>query len=423
MDFKDLVESIVDECVGKIVKDVNTSIDVGEDQIKKEADKFNLNVDKNGNPESTFSKYIFHLKESTSIPNKFKLSDDLDYIVQKLNLNDNIINNNQIIYFNNKKELHLTTDKFNGEFLTYSRFCSDNPNLSSNVKILDIRDNDILDLKTKEYISMNCYTEDRYVDYTNEEVKSQIIDYFNWFKDNNGSEEPKVLPKVKTLITSLKFNSSSIENMNLDSSKIKNKIDGGVIFVNCFEKISGKKPSINSYKQAMTDHQYPKELMRFLEENNFTKEGEGVYGAVYSSAEHNIVIKIDKGSIDKPYLKFARFCKEHRTPHLPKMGKIRVFDNYYVLPMERLTPGKGKDFALMCAWCDMYANASTEEESDLAYNAEFPKQWMDQKHDIANLIHELEQIIDINDEYFDIHEGNIMMRGNTIVFTDPMAAV
>lgn len=62
--------SDLEECSGRIVKDVNTTIDVGENEIMIQAKKFGNNVDKDGRPEHPMRSGIQKIGMSTTCINE-----------------------------------------------------------------------------------------------------------------------------------------------------------------------------------------------------------------------------------------------------------------------------------------------------------------------------------------------------------------
>ena len=418
----------LNECVGRIVKGVNTTNDVGVNQISIEAKKFGIEIDKEGKPKYDYSNWAkgmaskivesnYNFLLEKQFPREYDISSDMLGIFRdnKFNFDDTIVRNDDLVFYNKDQEVVATLNPLDGDLMTYSRFCKKNVNLSSNLLILEPSYIETEDDST-EYVSM--YIQDRYKDYPDKDVISEIIQYF----DDNSSN---VRPQVKAFVDSLNFNGFNKDDFNLENA-IKIKIKDGSLIVGpeCFGKIKSKPSKLSNYKNALKNKSYPEELMSYLEQNNFSRIGEGRYGAIYSSDTDKIVIKIDKGKKDPAYMRFADFCHQNKSIHLPKMGKIREFDGFFVLPMEKLEKGSGKDFTDASIWMNMIFSEYHNEEAEPEYSQydnSLPSKYRSQKDGLIDIIIKLANYRS-EDHMFDLHDGNIMSRGDTLVIIDPYAA-
>lgn len=414
--IKHMANRIIESCGGLIVQDVNTTVDVGLDQIRIEASKFGNFVSKLGVPLKTFSDYI-NINEDKMIKN-YITPEEISNIISKNNLKYDIDHNNTMIFSNNDLRFVISKQSsIDSNELLYNRLSKNNPNFTTNRR--DFESDFLVKEKTKEEIEVTYFLEDNFSQYGDSKIIDQIKSYFE-FKYLNG-EEVNVLENVKSFIDRINFDGLPMERIEISNRTIKiRNSTNSLILVQCFVSDTTKSNKINSYKGALTDKGLPEDLKKYLENNHFQKEGEGEYAAVYSDPNHNIVLKITTSkTMDKAYEDFATFCRENKSPHLPKMGKVRKFDNYYVLPIEKLSNGQSSNFFKTCQYLDEYGealNSGNVEEQESIKSKEFPEEYKNQKTALLSIIDKLK---DLNHK-FDLHGKNMMLRGSTIVITDPL---
>lgn len=182
------------------------------------------------------------------------------------------------------------------------------------------------------------------------------------------------------------------------------------------------------------DFKLPQDVINYLKEKNFKKIGSGFYSEVYSSPDENFVIKINKGNIDNNYLYFVDFCNEYKSPHLPKLGKIKKYDNYYFLFIEKLQK-INSNIGIILDVLSMitrttnltnkekfteivndYLGTEYEDYDDMINNIVFGDQLLDLCKTLQQLL--INVGFNSTDE---VHEDNIMMRKDgTLVLTDPL---
>lgn len=95
---------------------------------------------------------------------------------------------------------------------------------------------------------------------------------------------------------------------------------------------------LDAHSHLETDEwDLPVNLTNWLLKNNFKKIGDGIYSEVFGSDTQHFIVKINKGKIDQGYLDFAEFChKNVGNKHLPDIGKIRKYKDWYIVFAERL---------------------------------------------------------------------------------------
>jgi hypothetical protein len=133
--------------------------------------------------------------------------------------------------------------------------------------------------------------------------------------------------------------------------------------------------------------------------------GSGCYAMVYAIDETR-VLKIVKTS-DSGYARFAAICKNNKNPHLPKIIAEAVWGGKQIYILERLTAfseseHSDRGYAFMRA---LEACAHGGENPYLA--------------PVEGSFAEVMKIMRDNNLANDIHDNNIMMRGDVPVITDP----
>lgn len=153
-----------------------------------------------------------------------------------------------------------------------------------------------------------------------------------------------------------------------------------------------------------------------LRNAGYDRIGTGSFGAVYEKGDK--VIKTFS-TIDTAYLKFVRMAKQVNNPHFPKFygNPIRITNDYLAVKQENLQKYRGDPTAIkyyiqylikdLTSLPDYY-----EEIEEIEY--EYP-QFKDACKHIADLIKSN------SDVRLDLHAANIMVRGSTIVFVDPVS--
>jgi hypothetical protein len=168
-------------------------------------------------------------------------------------------------------------------------------------------------------------------------------------------------------------------------------------------------------QDAATDFQSKDHVVDFMVQKGFKVLGQGQWGAVFDHADFHgrYVLKLFS---DQFYDAFLRYCAANKdNPHLPRVfGKIMQVGQGSMVRIERLTP--------------FHADEQTEEFLD------------DVGHDISvrGRITQMQLLTAENlglsailptmlalgkatprNAAYDIHAENIMVRGDTLVITDP----
>lgn len=167
-----------------------------------------------------------------------------------------------------------------------------------------------------------------------------------------------------------------------------------------------------------------------LMQNGFTKIGEGGYGSVFSHPQLNYVLKLFDSS-DSPYLNFVKFAKQNKNPHFPvfrgqpiklsnltnaiRMEKLQTWDMNYSNPLDIGLETIMSLLATSSDWkADLMSMSVEDREPVKKLFTKFPKML-----EAINLMSKFESIEPSAN--WDLHEGNVMKRGSTFVFTDPFS--
>jgi len=169
------------------------------------------------------------------------------------------------------------------------------------------------------------------------------------------------------------------------------------------------------------------------------KLGEGCYGAVWGSNEGkrgagNRVYKIcNTSSNRRAYLRYAEECVTtlKGNTHVPRIFSITEFNsadlnmgglNVTVLCMEKLVP-IGPQNGNPLQGCACVVTPAQREMLNLMSNtarkASGKPASMDE--DMYNVMEVISNIYRHGDTCVDLHSANVMMRGDTIVVTDPLS--
>jgi hypothetical protein len=183
-------------------------------------------------------------------------------------------------------------------------------------------------------------------------------------------------------------------------------------------------------KSQLQDREQRFRIEDRLRQQGFVKIGEGGYGSVFSHPKLNYVLKLFDSS-DSPYLNFVNFATQNKNPHFPVFrGKpIQLSSLTNAIRMEKLQPWKinysspidqGLEnimglLATSSDWKDEIASMSREDREPIVLLfKKFPQMLTAIK--LMDKFQSMEP-----DANWDLHEGNVMRRGDTFVFTDPFS--
>jgi len=159
-----------------------------------------------------------------------------------------------------------------------------------------------------------------------------------------------------------------------------------------------------------------------LEKAGYQKLGHGLYANVWWRKDKSYVLKL-VSSNDRAYARYVRMCMSNPNPHFPKFrgSFMRVNDNYNAIRMEKLSPVvRTRDMYDMVSVLESYIwhsakllswPANLERDIQAMYVLEQTQPGITEACDLIATLPKVK---------IDMHLGNIMMRGKTIVITDPV---
>lgn len=176
-----------------------------------------------------------------------------------------------------------------------------------------------------------------------------------------------------------------------------------------------------------------------LTKYGFRNSGWGAFGSVWASPKHDYLLKVF-GSHDVAYATWVRTSLQYKNNSaFPKFkgGKlIRLTPDVHAIRMERLTDiynGDSEYYMNILRYIDMLL--STDDGRNLAqiYKTgglklvieKYPtlSEFLGKFPDTLEAILVLAKAKNSNADFkYDLHGGNIMLRGKVLVFTDPLAS-
>lgn len=159
----------------------------------------------------------------------------------------------------------------------------------------------------------------------------------------------------------------------------------------------------------------------FLESKGVKNLGSGCYGCVYQHPTlPNVVAKIY--DYDDAYDHYINWCtKNQKNPYVPKIYSIHKCEKFTIVFLEKL---EEVSLDLYEDWEEktfprhlkhlLHNPSKYKKENDLLSNPILKRD--------KNLKIMIEFLIKVKNLYrIDLHDGNIMLRGEQIVITDPIA--
>lgn len=181
------------------------------------------------------------------------------------------------------------------------------------------------------------------------------------------------------------------------------------------------KPNANYSRISDRFNRLELELLR----QGWKRLGKGAYAMVFEHPKFPYVFKIFYN--DPDYFQYFNWARQHQSnPHVPKIkGKyIKINEKTYAVRMEKLDHLPSFDTAI-----EKYIDPELQSKTklDISYyrnvdklslytNLSFLKQNFPDLYEVLNYVKSNFQLISQ-----DLHGGNIMLRDDTIVITDPVA--
>lgn len=178
---------------------------------------------------------------------------------------------------------------------------------------------------------------------------------------------------------------------------------------------AGTRPLGQEWHDIMNDH-------------GFTATGSGMYGTVWTHPNYNYVLKVFS-SRDTAYTAWVNTCLQNEdNPHLPKFISPKIFnitDKVSAIRMEKLKHiGAGRVMKLMYDIDGIIKTAKLKNKSPSGLVRYYPtldsyKQLFPTIMDAIDVLYNF--LNSTQGVRLDIHNENVMGRGNYLVFTDPVA--
>ena len=188
--------------------------------------------------------------------------------------------------------------------------------------------------------------------------------------------------------------------------------------------------NLDGYKHIKNNNwSCPEELIKWLINKNFEVIGGGLFSKVFQSPTEKFVVKVnidpsdgEGPATDIGYQKFLNLCEKNKgNPHLPKIGKPKIIKSngktYNVVFIEKLDELDVEFSDAIFFIQDIVAFCNNDIEKKEAYQKmaqELTDDQYKQSVEIINLLQGQD-----NNITYDLHEGNFMMRKNTLVVIDP----
>ena len=192
--------------------------------------------------------------------------------------------------------------------------------------------------------------------------------------------------------------------------------------------------------QEMGDYNDPDgkpfdKFYNYIQQHGFKRLGTGTFANVYEKPGYPWVFKLFKD--DDPYIWYYKYCRANQNnPHVPRIkgNLIKISDDTFCVRMEKLTP-----YPETPEYKKLYDHIryALYQLLDDAYSGVIdPLGWQPNEKEIIRrqealhfLKHTYPQLYKVlvdlanhgTDWDLDLHDNNLMLRGNTIVITDPIA--
>lgn len=166
------------------------------------------------------------------------------------------------------------------------------------------------------------------------------------------------------------------------------------------------------------------EVEEFFKDKGWKIVGQGAYSIVLDKPNSKFVIKANLKP-DPGFSQFALICHKYNNPHFPVISEVRQIKVgniiLYIYMIEKLRKPSENDY-IVDEVAHYSENAITFDESVENYYDNMESIVSDYFKKRPKLVEAI-NIISKNKKFFrvDMHPDNFMMRGKTVVITDPLA--
>lgn len=174
-----------------------------------------------------------------------------------------------------------------------------------------------------------------------------------------------------------------------------------------------------------------------IQDAGYVNIGSGSNATVFNKPDSPYALKLFD-SADKAYIDYVRLCINNPNPHFPKFkGKMmKVTSNYYAVRMEKLNPNPksyqaykdklGESYSTKDEIADLLKEYGRTKEiyPDLTNLNAYRLGVVDKMNKLNTVQPGIREAVDLISDIpgvkNDIHWGNIMFRGETLVIIDPV---
>lgn len=159
------------------------------------------------------------------------------------------------------------------------------------------------------------------------------------------------------------------------------------------------------------------QAQEILKKAGYHEIGSGFESLVFQRPGDKYVLKlIDSGATS--YFDFINLAKSSKNPHFPvfKGNLMKVTDNYYAIRMEPLSVFTDSKVANLIERYTMKLSKSSSNELSSVEMDELEKS----QPEIKDACYLVAKLISEKGYHSDMMTNNFMLRGNTIVFIDPV---
>jgi signal peptidase I len=167
-----------------------------------------------------------------------------------------------------------------------------------------------------------------------------------------------------------------------------------------------------------------------LIKNGWREIGKGAYASVFEHPNKNYVLKLFS-SADTAYMDFVTFVKQHPNEHFPKFGNIvKLNEKYWTVKIETLQPitsNYKKELKIIGDVVALFKYRSYETIVKMIKDEDGYGRWQEfvtylDKH--PSMKDAISTLMPLFRKYFcDLGDSNFMLRGDVIVFTDPVETI
>lgn len=164
-----------------------------------------------------------------------------------------------------------------------------------------------------------------------------------------------------------------------------------------------------------------KNLTTHLANLGWTLLGTGHYALVYGNPKYNYVLKVFSAE-NSDWIKYFNYIRQNQdNPFVPRIkgGLVKLSDTAYAMRMEKLTPLTGYHDPIVRRYIDPETYTRHSDVDDIFTDENRPF-LLENYPQLLKLWEDIWEVAAQSKGNYDIHEENIMKRGNTLVITDPV---